>query len=144
MSIEISRNTADSVINKALSKGGDFAEIFCENTIRNNISMVNGAVDKTASGLDYGAGIRVFNGENAVYVYTNDMTEKGLMETAERAAEAVNGQKQAECGKFGEVSYENRNKIKIMPSERKNTEKRDILREASQSAFDYSDKIMQT
>ena len=62
MSIEISRNTSDSVINKALSKGGDFAEIFCENTIRNNISMVNGAVDKTASGLDYGAGIRVFNG----------------------------------------------------------------------------------
>lgn len=144
MSIEISRNTADSVINKVLSKGGDFAEIFCENTIRNNISMVNGAVDKTASGLDYGAGIRVFNGENAVYVYTNDMTEKGLMETAERVAEAVNGQKQAECGEFGEVSYENRNKIKIMPSERKNTEKRDILREASQAAFDYSDKITQT
>lgn len=45
---------------------------------------------------------------------------------------------------IGEVSYENRNKIKIMPSERKNTEKRDILREASQAAFDYSDKITQT
>lgn len=50
----ISDKTAQLVIEKALSKGGDFAEIFCENTVRNSISMVNGKVDSAVSGLDFG------------------------------------------------------------------------------------------
>ena len=41
----INDKTAELAIEAALSKGGDFAEIFCENTVRNNISMVNGSVD---------------------------------------------------------------------------------------------------
>ena len=87
----ISDKTAQLVIEKALSKGGDFAEIFCENTVRNSISMVNGKVDSAVSGLDFGAGIRVFDGNNAVYVYTNDMTEKGLLKAAQGAADGLRG-----------------------------------------------------
>ena len=87
--ILVNESTAKLVIEKALSKGGDFAEIFCENTVRNNISMVNGKVDSAISGIDCGVGIRVFDGTNAVYVYTNDISEKGLMKTAQAAADAV-------------------------------------------------------
>ena len=38
MKLMINEKTAGLVIEKALSKGGDFAEIFCENTVKNNIS----------------------------------------------------------------------------------------------------------
>ena len=53
--------------------------------------MVNGHVDNAVSGIDYGAGIRIFNGTNAVYVYTNDLSEDNLIKTAEQAAEASVG-----------------------------------------------------
>jgi len=144
MDINISKKTAEAVINTALSNGGDFAEIFCENTIRNNISMVNGRVDKAISGLDYGAGIRVINGLNAVYVYTNDLSETGLITTAKAAAVAVGGKKHVNCGEFKTLGHDNINSIKIQPSEVKNKEKRDLLSEASEAASRYSDKIAQT
>lgn len=144
MDIGISKKIAEAVINTALSKGGDFAEIFCENTVRNNISMVNGHVDKTVSGLDYGAGIRVLNGLNAVYVYTNDMSENGLIKTAKAAADAIEKAKKTNCKQFQVIEHSNINPIKVQPSEVKNKEKRDLLREASDTAFNYSNKIMQT
>ena len=34
MKLMINEKTAGLVIEKALSKGGDFAEIFCENTVK--------------------------------------------------------------------------------------------------------------
>ena len=114
----INEKTAGLVIEKALSKGGDFAEIFCENTVKNNISMVNGHVDNAVSGIDYGAGIRIFNGTNAVYVYTNDLSEDNLIKTAEQAAEASVGKSAVRFPSFNPYKYENRNLIKIMPSDR--------------------------
>ena len=140
----IDEKTAGLVIEKAISKGGSFAEIFCENTVRNNISMVNGRVDNALSGIDYGAGIRVFNGNNAVYVYTNDLSEKGLIKTAETAADAVNGRAGVQHKAFAHTSYENINRIKIMPDEKTGVDKRDILKEASDAAYNFSDDITQT
>ncbi len=139
----ISEKTAGFVIEKALSKGGDFAEIFCENTARNSISMVNGRVDSASSGIDYGAGIRIFNGTNAVYVYTNDLSEKNLLKTAEQAAEAVEGKAFVRRKNFAPYVYDNRNIIKIMPEDIGNREKRDILKEASDAAFSYNSLITQ-
>ena len=139
----INEKTAGLVIEKALSKGGDFAEIFCENTVKNNISMVNGHVDNAVSGIDYGAGIRIFNGTNAVYVYTNDLSEDNLIKTAEQAAEASVGKSAVRFPSFNPYKYENRNLIKIMPSDRSGREKRDILKEASDAAFGYNSLIKQ-
>lgn len=144
MDISISKEIAEAVINIALSKGGDFAEIFCENTVRNNILMINGHVDKAISGLDYGAGIRVFNGTNAIYVYTNDITEDGLIKTAKAAAEAVRVEQKSRCKQLNSIDYRNINDIKVFPSKVKNKDKRDLLKEASDAAFQYSDKITQT
>lgn len=139
----INEKTAGLVIEKALSKGGDFAEIFCENTVKNNISMVNGHVDNAVSGIDYGAGIRIFNGTNAVYVYTNDLSEDNLIKTAAQAAEASVGKSVVQFPHFNPYKYENRNLIKIMPSDRSGREKRDILKEASDAAFGYNSLIKQ-
>lgn len=144
MYIGINGKIAEAVIDTAMSRGGDFAEIFCENTVRNNISMVNGHVDKAVSGLDYGAGIRVINGTNSVYVYTNDMSEEGLIKTAKAAADALGETQKANCKQFRVIEYNNRNIIKILPSEVETKEKRNLLKEASDTASNYSDKITQT
>src|SRR5687768_12940043 len=70
------------VLQAALSEGGDFAELFVENKIIQNISMVGGKVDKARSGRDYGIGIRIFNGLDYLYTYTNNDSEDHLIEIA--------------------------------------------------------------
>ena len=72
------KSTAEAVLAEALSTGGDFAEIFVEDTLRGGISMMDGNVENALNSRDHGAGIRIYQGLNAVYVHTNDTTLEGL------------------------------------------------------------------
>lgn len=85
----LTQSTAQAVIAEALKTGGDFAEIFLEDRVNNNLSMLSGRVERVNSNRLHGAGVRVFSGHEGVYVYTNDTSEKGLMDCARRAASAI-------------------------------------------------------
>ena len=84
----ISKRIAENVIEAAMATGGDFAEIFMEDTRKNNVSLTDGKLETAAANRIHGAGIRVFNGLNSVYVYTNDTGEEGLIRSARQAAQA--------------------------------------------------------
>ena len=85
----LKQNVAQAVIAEALKTGGDFAEIFLEDRQNNNISMLSGKVESVNSRRLHGAGVRVFNGFQGVYVYTNDTSLEGLLACARRAASAI-------------------------------------------------------
>lgn len=112
----LKKSVVENTISAALSTGGNFAEIFMEDTKRNSISMVNGKVEKAFSGIDYGVGIRIFNGTNAIYAFTNDTSEKSLIETAKSAAAVIkNGNGDGKVMDFTKKIFDNRHQIKIMP-----------------------------
>ncbi|KPK01673.1 MAG: peptidase C69 [Nitrospira bacterium SG8_35_4] len=77
------------LLKKALSKGGDYADIFIENTKPLTIQLEDDKIEKLTSGLDSGIGIRViFNGKSA-YAYSNDFSEESLEGIAEAVSSAV-------------------------------------------------------
>ena len=53
----ISRENAKLVLQKCLETGGDFAEIFEEDTISNVLSIVDNNVEDAIGGRSYGIGI---------------------------------------------------------------------------------------
>ena len=80
----ISKNLAKRVLNAALATGGDFAELFLEDTtsnalVRDSLDAINNAV----STVTYGAGLRILKGLQSVYGYTNDLSKEGLLKLAE-------------------------------------------------------------
>lgn len=85
----LTKSTAEAVLAEALTTGGDFAEIFMEDTVYGTISMIDGNVDKAANSRDHGAGIRIYQGLNAVYVHTNDTSLEGLLACARKGAAAI-------------------------------------------------------
>ena len=58
-------------------KSGDFAEVFLEDRSVSSIGM-SGKVENFNRGKDYGIGIRIIQGQQMVYAYTNDMSENNL------------------------------------------------------------------
>ena len=80
------------VLDEAMSLGADFAEIYVEQTESQSIDMVGGKVDKANRGQDYGVGIRLFQGTNSVYGYTNDSSRENLLKTAREIASALVGE----------------------------------------------------
>lgn len=140
----ISNSLIENTINAALSTGGDFAEIFMERTKKSNISMINGRVEKALSGIDYGVGIRIFNGNNAIYTYTNNTTEENLIKTAKEAASSIKNTTLQRCSNLINQNNESLHKIKVMPEDIAKREKVDIMRSASDEAFKYHTSISQT
>ncbi len=131
----IPENIAQQVLEIALSTGGDFAEIFLEDRRNHHLQMKGGIVDNAQRGRIHGAGVRVFNKLDSVYVYTNDTTSNGLTIAAKRAAAAVKGDgpKYQAVG-FNQVNFENRHLISYYPESVKGEKKVEKMRAAHAAA----------
>ncbi|MGH4123307.1 MAG: TldD/PmbA family protein [Clostridium sp.] len=141
----LSKILIEEVLSKALCTGGDFSELFLEDTVKNNISMVDGRVDNSVSGREFGIGIRIFKGLNSVYAYTNDASRESLLETAYKAACAVgniNNEKSIDIN-LTERICSNIHPILYVPSTVSNLKKVVEMKKAYTAAKDYSSEIAQ-
>ncbi|MBI3755382.1 MAG: TldD/PmbA family protein [Deltaproteobacteria bacterium] len=77
------------ILKAALKRGGDFADIYMEETINTSIVCEENKIEKVISGRDRGLGLRVIFDFKTAYAYTNDLTEKGLLELADIVSKAV-------------------------------------------------------
>lgn len=73
------QNTVEKLIDYIMSHGGDFAEIYGENAVRNQITMSGGRVSEASSGVDAGVGIRILSGTECSYLYSGDEREESLL-----------------------------------------------------------------
>ncbi|HHL39787.1 MAG TPA: TldD/PmbA family protein [Deltaproteobacteria bacterium] len=90
------------VLRTALASGGEFAEIYAEETLNTSIVCEEEKIEKVVSGRERGCGVRVIAGLKTFYAFTDDLTEEGLVETARVVAAAVRSGEQA--GELGPVS----------------------------------------
>src|SRR4030066_772308 len=80
---------AFKVIKAALKNGGEYADLYAEDTRNTSIVCEENRIEKVVTCRDRGCGIRVIAGMKTYYAYTNDMTEAGLLEVAATVAAGV-------------------------------------------------------
>lgn len=80
-----------AVLKKALSNGGDFADIFIERSNPLSILCEDNKIEKVTSGLDQGAGVRLVFGQRTAYAYTNEITTESLLNLADAVRQAATG-----------------------------------------------------
>src|SRR3990170_5104165 len=68
------------VLAHAVRGGATFAEIYAERWRRRALRVLDGDVKEATSGLEFGAGIRLFFGADVAYAYTNDLTPQNLLD----------------------------------------------------------------
>ncbi len=138
----ISKQIAIQVLEKCLITGADFAEIFEEDSITNNISVLDDKVQNILGGRDYGIGIRIFKGLKSVYAYTNDNSLNSLLDTAYKAALALGDLKEDKSIILNpKKTFKNLHPIKINPSTVDCKDKIKIMKEAYKSAYDFHSDI---
>jgi len=79
------------ILRCALSGGGEFADIYFEEGSSTSIVCEDGKIEKIVAGTDRGVGIRVISDLRTAYAYTNEVTEKALLELARTVSRAVRG-----------------------------------------------------
>ncbi|OIJ12252.1 peptidase C69 [Anaerobacillus alkalilacustris] len=133
----------EDLITAALSTGGDFAEVFVEDKCNTNVSLVGGKVEKCISGRDYGIGIRIFQGVNSVYAYSNEHDRDKLVKVASEAAKAMNGQPNDVILNFTRHSFTNQHSVLHTPRHVPKLQKVNIMRDIYETAKNYHELISQ-
>lgn len=133
----------EDIINAALSTGGDFAEVFVEDRYNTSLYLIGGKIEDGMTGRDFGVGIRIFNGFNSIYVYTNDTTPENLIKVAKQGAAAINKSKKDIVVNLTRKDIENLHPIKFKPSIVENSQKVELMRKAYFAAKNYDDIISQ-
>ena len=71
---------------KALSRGGDFADLFFEFTVSNYLGLEDGKVNQSYGNISLGVGIRTVKGDQIGYGFTQELTEESMMSAATTAS----------------------------------------------------------
>lgn len=105
----VTQENLQELIGIALSKGGEYADLFFEHSVINELTLRDGEVNAAGTHIDYGVGIRVVKGEKTGYAYS-EITTMPLMRKAALTAAQIADQQTASVdvtGKFKLLKGEN-------------------------------------
>ena len=81
----------DTLVAEALRHGGDYCDLFFENTTYGNLTLRDGIVNAAGRHIDYGVGIRVLCGEKTGYAYAESTALPDMLASARAAAAIADG-----------------------------------------------------
>src|SRR5438067_9648347 len=109
----------ESYLGEALSRGGDYADLYFEYRINRSIVLEEQIIKSATKGVNLGVGVRVISGEKTGYAYSDDLNRENVMKAARTAAFIANAS--SEGGKIqvpAPISQErNLYSIPIYPAE---------------------------
>src|SRR5680860_211338 len=108
---EVSTEMLQKVIATAMSKGGDYADLFFEHKTTNNIGLEDGKVNRAYSNIDFGVGIRVLKGDQTGFAYSETITLNDMLNAAKLAANIANSKAEFNPGDISEKIPSNYYKI---------------------------------
>jgi TldD protein len=127
----------------ALGRGGEFAEIYMEYTVANAISLDENKISSASRGLDMGAGFRVLHGEKTGYAFSDDLDFARLKEAAQTAALIASGGAAPSLPKLQTAKTPSYYEVKVSPDTIVPKQKAELLLRANAVARAFDPRINQ-
>jgi TldD protein len=108
---EVTPEMLQKVIAEAMSRGGDYADLFFEHKISNTLGLEDGNVNQAYSNVDYGVGVRVLKGDQTGFAYTETTTLQDMLKVAKTAANIANDPVTFKQSEFTEKTIPNYYKV---------------------------------
>ena len=138
----VTREDMRKIIEVALSKGGEFSELFFEYRIANSVRMEEDIIKESSERISVGLGIRVLKGEQTGYGYTNDLTFEKMKQTALTAAAISSSSSKMNAVDLKEKKVDQQVYDLNRPfHSMKLDSKIDLVKEAYSAAKDYDSKV---
>ena len=139
----IDKRLAGEVLAKAMSGGADFAEIFCELTRNNSITLIDKKIEKIHDNVISGVGIRAFYGTQTVYASTCDLSRVGLLACAAKVADVISLDRKISSVNLTERIFRNIHPVAIESVGADMGRKIDLLKLGCNTAENYDKLIAQ-
>jgi len=87
----VTREQIQKAMSIALSRGGDFCDLFFQHSINSYVALEDDIVNRAYTSVDFGVGIRVVQGDQTGYSYTEEVTPEAMATAAKTAANIAGG-----------------------------------------------------
>jgi TldD protein len=124
---------AARVLERALARGGDMAELYAEARRGFAISLDDGRVERPQGGRERGACVRVVQGDSTYFGHVDGLAEEDLLRVAGSVSEAVRGDAR-EPAALRAIAAGRRHEVAIPPEGVEAARKADLLRACDERA----------
>ena len=138
----VSREDLLKVLAEAMSKGGDYADLFFENTFSNSISLSDNQVNRTASNIDFGVGIRVIAGDQTGYAFVENTDLQSLLTAARTAASIATSTKKQNPVEIKDTVFTNRYSIQREWLDVSVGDKKDVVQQLNNRIFELDENVI--
>lgn len=139
----LSKGDLQEILQLAVAKGGDFADIFIEEKKTIGVACEADKIERINSGIDVGAGIRVVSGDTTAYAYTNNLSKEGLSEIARVVSQASSGGQKNISVDLREIKPTVDFTISEMPDKISIDAKVEMVNTANKTAREFDHRIKQ-
>jgi TldD protein len=131
------------VLKRALSNGGEYADIFVERSTPFSLVCEDSRIEKASSGLDSGAGVRLIFGRKTAYAYTNTLSTASLLELADAVRQAAGAGSTSQVIDLRRKHPRQHGMIKKAPEEVATASKAAMVLDADRIARSFDKRIRQ-
>ena len=142
MNSSLTRKEKREILEILLSTGGDFAEVFMEDTSTETLEMYSGKISTSSVSKVSGAAVRIIKNNVEINTSVSDYSYERLISVAKELAKSFDGEKTTEVEEFKDIKIPEYVKVE-RPCKGDNVEELAIMQEITQAALSYSEKIVQ-
>lgn len=138
----IDESICRKLLAEALSKGGDFADLYFEYTVSNYLGLEDGKVNQSYGDISLGVGIRTVKGDQIGYGFTQDLTEESMISAASTAATISDMSAAAVGSSFSKLQTGNYYPVAPEFNGIPGESKLPILQKVNEKCFDLSAEVV--
>lgn len=138
----ISDSLCRKILAQALDRGGDFADLFFEHSISNWIVLEDGQVNRAFCDISLGVGIRTVKGDQVGYGFTQELSEKAMLNAAAIAATIADGPGSAPTAALKQLKTGNHYPLKKLLSEVPLEDKLPLVQQINERCFSLSPLVV--
>jgi TldD protein len=125
----------------ALSKGGDYADVFFQHRLTNAMVLEDGSVNRASSSVGLGVGVRVVKGSQTGYGFTEELTTDALKRAALTAAAIAEGPARTTPISLNVTAHPDRYPVKVRWEDVRPQQKLEILNSVNKRTFDADKRV---
>jgi TldD protein len=138
---EIDTKIAERLLTVALSRGGDYADLYFEYRVSGDFAMEEGKIKEVGRGVALGLGVRVVKGHGTGYAYSEDLEFDRMEHAAKMAAQIAAGGGAPKAFGLQKITGGNYYPVKTPSYAAPPEEKLALLRAGDKAARAYDSRI---
>src|SRR5690606_11354727 len=128
----------------ALSKGGEYADLFFEYRASSGMVFEEGITRSASKSVSVGLGVRVLRGDATGYAHVEDLRWESMVRAAQTAARIAASEATVAPVRMEPVAAPQRYELPELPLDQPGTVKRDLLARASAAAHRFDPKVLKS